>query len=140
MIVFVAVDETGGTMFNHRRQSMDRALRRELLARTQGKPLWMSAYTRRQFREEETAQFCVDEDCLTRAAAGEYCFAEGQPLAEHAAKIEQICLFRWDKRYPKDQSLDLALQAPAWVKVETKEFAGSSHECITLEVYDHVEM
>ena len=41
----VCVDDNLGMAFNHRRQSQDRVLRRKMLERTAGRPLWMSPYS-----------------------------------------------------------------------------------------------
>ena len=48
MIVMVCVDNQNGMMFNHRRQSQDRGLRRrmcEIAGNDDGK-FWMNAYSR----------------------------------------------------------------------------------------------
>ena len=49
MIVIVALDDRGGMMFNHRRQSQDKVLRERVLKVTAGKKLWMNHYTEKQF-------------------------------------------------------------------------------------------
>ena len=40
MKVIVCVDDKGGVMFNHRRQSQDRVLRERILGMTAGQTLW----------------------------------------------------------------------------------------------------
>ena len=45
MIVICVIDDHGGMLFNHRRQSQDRILRARILQRTKGKKLWMNAYS-----------------------------------------------------------------------------------------------
>ena len=49
MKIIVCVDNQNGMMFNHRRQSQDRALRKRILELTGGKKLWMNAYSQKQF-------------------------------------------------------------------------------------------
>ena len=48
-------------------------------------------------------------------------------------RIEEIYLYRWNRDYPADVYFPVDLSM--WKCVETKEFAGSSHEKITRERY-----
>ena len=41
MKIIVCVDNQNGMMFNHRRQSQDRVLRKRILELTGGEKLWM---------------------------------------------------------------------------------------------------
>ena len=43
-------------------------------------------------------------------------------------------MFRWNRDYPADTYFDLSLES-GWTRTETSEFAGSSHETITKEIY-----
>lgn len=45
-------------------------------------------------------------------------------------------LFRWDRTYPADRYFDLQLGSGQWHLVGTSEFAGHSHDLITMEVYE----
>lgn len=135
MIVIAAVDDGNGMMFNRRRQSQDRVLRKKVLALTAGNRLWMSHYTARQFADCQANHICADDAFLEKAAPGEYCFVEDAPVAPHAASVEQVILFKWNRRYPSDASFDIDLSAPGWKLASTEDFPGSSHEKITMEVY-----
>ena len=135
MIPIVCVDDRGGVMFNHRRLSQDRLLRRHLLDALAGKTLWMNPYSRKQFTEDSAARLMVDEDFLARAGSGEYCFVEGSPLLPHLERIEGLILFRWNRRYPADTFLDLSPADPPWHLTEQMDFPGSSHQILTKEVY-----
>lgn len=134
MIPIVCVDDRGGVLFNRRRQSQDALLRADALAMAAGSRLWMNAYTRSQFREDAELAV-VEEDFLEKAGPGDYCFVEGLPLSPHLEQIEAVVLYRWNRAYPFDTVLDLALEVPPWQLVSSSEFAGSSHERITKEVY-----
>ena len=142
MIVMLCVDDKYGMMFNCRRQSQDRVLRERIQKLTGGKPLWMNAYSRKQF--EDSSNICVSEDYLdplfeklgeVQAAAGEFCFVEDQDITPYAARIEKIILFRWNRTYPADVYFNMELLSSGWILKETEEFEGSSHEKITKEVY-----
>lgn len=57
MTGIVCLDQEDGLLFNGRRQSRDRVVTEKILSMTEGKPLWMSAYSRRIFPED--APVCV---------------------------------------------------------------------------------
>lgn len=133
MILIVCVDDAGGLSFNGRRQSQDRALRARLLEKW-GR-LWMNAYSAKQFSGEAEGNIRVDEDFLEKAGEGEACFAEGPEAAAHLESAEKVVLYRWNRKYPSDCRFPLDLTERGWRLEETAEFAGSSHEKITEEVY-----
>lgn len=135
MIAVVCIDDKGGMMFNHRRQSQDRFLRAELLAWAGARRIWMNGYSAKQFSTEDRERISEAEDFLDRAGAGELCFVEDAPLAPHEEKLEEVVVYHWNRTYPSNQKLDLALEEPVWRCVESGEFAGSSHEKITKEIY-----
>lgn len=133
MILIVCLDDNGGMLFNHRRQSRDRVLNQQILELTQGSKLWMSDYSAKLFAGTDAPQICVEQEFMQKAGSGEYCFLENGPAAPFADRIEKILAFRWNRVYPADQSFDVPLQQ--WHMEAAREFAGSSHEKITLEVY-----
>ena len=134
MIVIVALDDRGGMMFNHRRQSMDKSLRERILNMTIGKKLWMNSYTEKQFSENSCRpQIKVSENFLLEAGPGEYCFVENTPLTNYIQKLEKIIVYRWNRVYPGDVKFDVPLDG--WKLDSTTDFHGNSHEKITEEVY-----
>lgn len=135
MIIIVAVDDRSGMTFNHRRQTQDSILREKIIELTAGKCLWMNCYSVQQFHSCDAAQIRVDDNFLREAASGEFCFLEDQPIKEYEKQIEQIILFKWNRRYPGDLYFDIDVKGEGWRLVRTEDFAGSSHEKITMEVY-----
>lgn len=136
MILVAAVDDRMGLCFHNRRQSQDRALRAKLLTLFAGKKLWMNAYSAKQFAKDPGAeQITVAEDFLTQAGAGEVCFVENCSVAQVAERVEQVCLFHWNRAYPGDLFFDLPMES-GWELTLEEEFPGSSHETITLEGYE----
>ena len=140
MIILTAVDDRNGLLFNHRRQSQDAALREHILALTGESRLWMNAYSFKQFEgmeESLRAGITVDEEFLTKAAEDDYCFVENVPVLPCVQAVKKVILFKWNRAYPGDFFFDLQLTEPFWRKTETSEFAGTSHETITKEIYEH---
>lgn len=133
MILIAAVDDDNGMMFNKRRQSQDEALRERILSLSAHSRLWMNQYTKKQFGN--AAHLAIDDDFLDMAAPGDYCFVENVPAAPYENKVEQIILFRWNRKYPGDFHFDIDLAAGGWKLSSAEDFHGSSHEKITMEVY-----
>jgi len=130
MILAVCVDDKYGMMFNKRRQSRDQAQQENLLYWSTGRKLWMNAYSASLFKSEE---IYVDDAFLQKAEAGDVCFVENQSVKELGGQIEAVILYRWNRIYPADMRFDLDLSA--FDLEETTEFAGTSHEVITREIY-----
>lgn len=168
MKVIITLDDRNGMMFNNRRQSRDRAVTEHILALAEGKTLWVSPYTQKLIEntpgpkekktsdgrrtadqpENENSSPCApsrrpalikaDDAFLEKAAESDFCWAEDRHLAPWKDRIEELFLFRWNRRYPGDFFFDLDLADGSWVLAGTEEFAGHSHEKITLEAYRHV--
>lgn len=134
MILIVCLDDKNGMAFNRRRQSQDALARERILSLTGGAPLWMNTYSAKLFGEVPGVQ--VDEDFLAKAGAGEYAFAEFPPLSPVAKNVERIIAIRWNRAYPADAKLDIPLKSGLWNLVESQDFPGSSHEKLTLEIYE----
>ena len=133
MIVMVCVDDNNGMMFNKRRQSQDRVLRQRMLELAGVKKLWMNAYSRKQFSEEDESRIAVVEDGFQNIQPGEYCLLEDQDPVWYKDQIEALIVFHWNRTYPAD--LYCTLDLSDWNLKGTEEFAGYSHEKITQERY-----
>lgn len=132
MILMVCVDNKNGMLFNRRRQSQDRMLRARILEMSTRSRLWMNAYSAKQF-DESAPQITVAEDFLSRAASGDYCFLENTALSLCPDRLEQVILYRWNRDYPADTWFPLDLSG--FRLRQRADFAGSSHEKITEEIY-----
>ena len=133
MIAMICVDDNGGVLFNKRRVSKDRVLRGELLARAADSRLLVSPYTARQFDAEQQAGLTICEDVLASAQPGDFCFLEDSDLTAALAAASGLILYKWNREYPSD--VRLILPPEGWQLAESRDFAGSSHEKITEEIY-----
>ena len=131
MILTVCVDDRMGISFGGRRQSKDTEVRRKLWALSGGN-LRMSDYSARQFDES----VYHGSDYLSGAKKGHWCFAENSDYEDFAENIEKIVLFRWNRHYPADAHFRFPGK---WALTASEEFPGSSHEKITMEVYEKCE-
>lgn len=128
MIIAACVDEAMGLQFAGRRQSRDRVLIQELEAMAGGR-LRVCPSAEKLFG----SGCCTGGDWLSGAGAGDWCFCEDCAYLPYADRIEKIVLFQWNRSYPAD----LYFQFPgAWTLVSRRDLVGSSHEKITVEVYE----
>ena len=129
MQVIITVENRNGMLFNHRRVSRDQKVSERILAYCKEKKLWMNAYSAKLF--ESNPQICVSETFLEQKDA--ICFVEDQDVTPYLPEIDTIILFHWNRDYPAD--LFFTVDLSEWNRIHQEEFAGKSHEKITMEVY-----
>ncbi len=117
-------------MFNHRRQSQDRLLRERVLALVPG-TLYMSAYSAKQFGENEKIAVCEGFPNIT--GENDYYFAEDVEIS--LENVTKLIIYRWNRRYPADKRFAFDLSALGFAKVSAEDFIGNSHPTITEEIY-----
>ena len=132
MILIACVDDSMGMTFNHRRQSRDAVLCRDLLSLVQGRPLWMHPYSAPLFPDAPETVI-VDEDYLSKAGADEFCFVDREDVSDFSDQIHTIILYHWQRAYPSDRRFPLDLSE--YRKTETVTFEGKSHPEIVREVW-----
>ncbi len=130
MTLVTCVDDRMGLQFNARRQSQDRVLRENLLKMVQTS-LYMSPYSGKMFGVNE--KIVVSEDYLTIASPQDWVFSEDNSYLSCSDQIDRIILFRWNRHYPSDMHFIFPGQ---WRLICTEDFPGSSHEKITMEIYE----
>lgn len=136
MIIYAAVDDNMGMMFNKRRQSKDSVLRNHILEETKNSRLWMNTYTAKQFELPLAEHIIADDSFLNKAEENDFCFVENVSVAEHRERIDKIVLFKWNRVYPADRYFDIQLSENGWKRTSASDFAGSSHEKITEEIWE----
>lgn len=127
MTLILCVDDRGGLMFNHRRQSQDRLVRGDMLRLCGGRPLAVSPYTARQFEPGDA--IAVTEE----PGEEDTFFLEDLPPQPFLERAEKLVLYHWNRAYPGD--VRIVLPPQSWRLEEQTEFPGYSHEKITREVY-----
>lgn len=135
MTVALCIDDRGGMLFNKRRQSRDRVLVEELVrfAESEGARILISPFSKLLFENFPNA-VQIDDRFLENAELGDICFVENLQLASSEDRIERIILYRWNRAYPGDMFFDIKLDR-SWRLASAEDFAGSSHEKITKEIY-----
>lgn len=130
MKIIACVDNQMGMMFNHRRQSQDRNVRKKILKITNC--LFMNKYSSTLWKNDILVTM-ESEKFLMLASVDDYCFVENVLLKEYQDEIDEIILFCWNREYPADFYLDIDLSC--FHLVNQEDFAGSSHDIITQKIY-----
>ena len=133
MKVIVCVDDNNGMMFNNRRQSRDHVLIEDLLNTIKEGCLYITPYSKILF--QDITALIETETLLEEAGADDYCFVENKTLLPYSDRIDELIIYRWNRTYPADMHLDIRPEALSLKLISTVEFAGSSHEKITKELY-----
>ena len=134
MKVILCLDERRGMMFNHRRQSKDRVLIADVIASLGGATLAIAPYSQSLFTASEIP-LTVSENFLAEAGKETVCFVEDRALSPVKERIDEVVIYHWNRHYPADLWCDLDPCAEGFRLVDRSEFEGSSHDCITKEIY-----
>lgn len=135
MKVIAIVDDAYGMMFNKRRQSRDEKLCGKIETMVTNVPLWMNVYSYMLWKGS-VANIHIAENFLCYAQKNEYCFVENEKLLPYIKEITEIILFHWNRKYASDFRLDIIPEEQGFVCTYTEDFAGSSHEKITMEKWE----
>lgn len=135
MILVVCIDDGGGLRFNRRRQSRDAGLMARLVRKFPEADFYAAPDAAVLFEGSSlpAARLHLAADFLAATGPGDVAFAEDGPLAPWAEKAEGLVIYRWNRHYPSDVTLDIDLRT--WQLAGREDFAGTSHETITEEVY-----
>ena len=121
-------------MFFGRRQSQDRVQRAEMLSLVGANKLWVSHYSSSLF--EPSDNVVVDDDFAAKASDEDYCFIEDVHVS--LDQCSTAVLYKWNRDYPADTFFPKDLKKNGFKLAGKREFAGSSHEKITEEIYQKV--
>ena len=144
----LCADASFGYSFNHRRQSFDREMLKHLkeLLQDERDRIFVNQYTERRLLKEG---FFTDTEAEKRqenpalpgnsflkeaSSAGGTAWAENVSLQGWYHLIDEIDLYRWDKRYPADLYFSETLLKDFELCEETC-FRGYSHDEILFQRY-----
>lgn len=135
MKAIIILDKNNGMSFNHRRQSRDSEIINKLGEIIKDSNILMHPYSLSLFENTTKCNVLADEEYLQIAGENDFCFTEREHLSDYLTNITEIIVFRWDKIYPSDHYLDIPIPPPDFSLNFLDEFKGSSHEIITMEVF-----
>lgn len=132
MKIIVCVDDRLGMMFNHRRQSRDRYLLDDVKGDLGDAVLRVSPYSEKLI-SGSGIRYVVADDPFLNADADSIVFVEDKDPLPYLSDIDEITLYRWNRKYPYDVALSIPLSEFRLMK--SYEFNGYSHEKITKDIY-----
>ena len=134
MIMIVCLDDRGGMMFNHRRQSRDRVLIEDVIRTVSNENLYITKYSEQLFSEVGKLYSVVDDfDFISER---DYAFLEDRCPSKYKDNIDKIIIYRWNRAYPFDMRFDIDLEKEGFKLLDHVDFAGYSHEKITKEIFE----
>ena len=134
MKVIICIDERGGVRFHDRRVSQDVAQRRDVIARYGKDGLLMRKETAALYAGETDALHVVD-DWEQGLGQDGWWVCEDTAFLRWEEQLEEVILYRWNRRYPSDEVLRLCLSLPLWRCVAVYDLPGKSHARIDVEHY-----
>lgn len=134
MTLICCVDDNMGMTFNKRRQSRDIEVTNSVINLAKNGKLFINPYSKKLFEEAGFIDFIIQDDSSLDFPDNSYFFNETAAPSVFEKAADEIILFRWNRAYPWDIQFDINLNS-GWKLISSKEFAGKSHEKITMEVY-----
>lgn len=133
MRLIVCVDTDDGMLFNHRRQSRDLRVVEKIMELSAGHRLWMNEYSAKLFDKDKV---CVSDDALQQSSSSDFCFVENIDPIQYTDRADAIYIFKWNRKYPSDMKFKYIPGEHGMSLTKEEDFAGNSHEKITLEVWE----
>ena len=134
MTVIVCIDDRGGMLFNKRRVSRDCLVIADIEKEVGDGILYISDFSEALFVESDISALSVSEP-LSAAGKGDFVFIENFGLKDKIKQIEKLIIYKWNRRYPSDFSLDINPDESEFYIISTSDFKGHSHDKITKEIY-----
>ena len=134
MTVIVSIEDRGGMLFLKRRVSKDRLLTDDIAKTVGDGVLYVSDFSEELFSESNVSVLCVPNP-LDVAGKDDFVFVENMEIKNYTDKIDRLIIYKWNRKYPFDFSLDIVPAECGFSLSESCNFKGYSHEKITKEIY-----
>ena len=133
MTLIVCLDERGGMAFGGRRQSRDSLLLLDIFKTVGKERLLVAPYSEKLLSEYGRVK--VKDNPLRAAKRSDFVLLEDRAVGNLKDGIDELIIYKWNRHYPADLYFDVEPCECGFALTETLEFAGSSHEKITKEIY-----
>ena len=131
MEIIICLDDNNGMLFNNRRQSRDSKVLLDIKNSLNGN------LTIFPFSEKLVSSAEIPYEIMSGSASeNTVLFVEDRGIEEFLPVTNKITVYRWNRVYPADMSLDIVLSAEGFRITQSVDFEGTSHEKITKEVYE----
>ena len=134
MTVFVCIDDRGGMIFNKRRLSKDKMIICDIEKEVMDEILYITDFSEALFADSNVSALSVP-DPLSCAQEKDFVFIENLTLKSFIDKIDKLIIYKWNRKYPFDLSLDVDPAKDGFSLESSSSFKGNSHDKITKEIY-----
>ena len=131
MEIIICLDDNNGMLFNNRRQSRDSKVLEDIKNSLKGN-LTIFPFSEKLIKGSEIPYELMSDTVNENAVI----FVEDRGIKKLLSAVHKITVYRWNRVYPADMSLDIDFAEEGFKSVSVCEFEGSSHEKITKEVYE----
>ncbi|MBE6547010.1 MAG: ribonuclease Z [Ruminococcaceae bacterium] len=135
MRLILCLDDRNGMMFNHRRQSRDRAVIADILTSVGQGTVFTTAYSVPLFEALGASPIC-SEELPENGTKEDVYFLEDRSPAPYLERFDSVTVYRWNRHYPADLTFDADLEACGFHLTQCTELVGVSHEKITKECFE----
>lgn len=133
LTVAVVLDDNEGMLLFGKRQSRDRVLVADFVESAGAAPVYAASFSKVIFENHAEVTLC--ENPLVEAPDGAWCFIENYLLTPYLDMIDTLIIYRWNRLYHSDVKFDVDVKKSGYKLKSSTEFAGSSHDKITKEIY-----
>ena len=133
MTVIVCVCDGGGMLFNGRRLSRDAAVIKDVESLVGDGIVFISNFSEKLFEDSSESVISVSDPL--ESAKDDFAFIEDMALLPYAEKIDELVIYRWNRRYPFDFKLDIDPEKEGMTLAQTVDIVGNSHAKITRETW-----
>lgn len=133
MTLYFCLDDRGGMLFNHRRQSRDAAVLEDVRSRIDGE-FWIDPISAKLMDMAQIPYIFAPEE-ITDPIPNVHFFVESRKPGDWVLLADTVVCYRWNRHYPGDLFFDMDLKEKGFFLYEIMDFPGKSHETITREVY-----
>lgn len=134
MEIIVCLDNNKGMLFNNRRQSRDSKVFEDISTYLRGE-LLIDKFSEKLI-SSTNLPYKNFENIVTDCNTNSILFIENRSVKEIISQIDRVIVYWWNRDYPSDFSFDIDLIQEGFRSVSIIEFAGSSHEKITKEIFE----
>ena len=132
--IIVCIDERFGMLFFGKRLSRDSIMLEDMKAHIGEDRLYCHPFSEKLL-DAADIKYKSRENFLDKAKDDDFCFVENTHIRDYMEDVSELVIYNWNRHYPSDMQLDIIPGTFGLSLADTKEFAGSSHEKITKEIY-----
>ena len=133
MTIIVCLDNNNGMLFNHRRQSRDANVIKDIKGTVGDSIVFANSYSEPLFAGAKV-KLKIADDFLSAAENNDFCFVENTSGKIYEDWITKLIIYKWNRDYPSDFRFDIDYGKNFKLK-SSVDFIETSHEKITKEVY-----